>query len=136
MELVYELRSQLGEHRFRDLMQRPDKYDRPIRYERLGTMMEGRALLTKSEQRRLKILRDNADAIQSLGRGAEQLGKRDYKVNKSLRDWLINIGSPDKIGKHPKGTKAYNKIANKGLTALGYLGADPDKWGEYITSPE
>jgi hypothetical protein len=135
-KLVFKLEKQLGERRFRDLMQRADKYDRPISYDRFGRMKEGRAILTDDERRRLEILDENSKAITSLGRTAERLGKRDYRINKSIRDWLLNVGTQDELGKYPKGTKTYNKIASKGLKGLGYLGVDPEKWKEFITSPQ
>ena len=136
MRLVYKLEKQLGERRFRDLMQRPDKYDRPIRYERLGTMKEGRALISDGERRRLELLNDNAKVIQSLGRNAEKLGRRDFRVNKALRDWLLDIGTTDSRQGMDKDSREYKRINFKGLQALGYLGVDDAKWKEYISSPE
>lgn len=135
-KLVYKLEKQLGERRFRDLMQRPDKYDRPISFTRFGRMKEGRSIISDDERRRLKMLDDNTKAIRSMGRSAERLGRRDYKINKALRDWLLNVGTPDTIGQFPKGTRSYNKYASKGLKALGFLGVNPDRWKEYIKSPD
>lgn len=120
---IRKLSSDLGERRFRTLMQSDyEPRARPISKKQLDNLERGTGRLNYEQQHRVALIQSNAGLLKKLG--DKSSSKTNWRTNRAMRDWLVfgkDRGTP-----YDKGTR---KRAIKGL---GYLGVDPTEGTFYV----
>jgi hypothetical protein len=98
-----------------------------MRPERLENLTSGRGKLSVEEEQLVNRLSMNAQKVKQLStRGS---GKRDFKVNRSIRDWVQHGKSPDESRPTTQGGKENEQKAIRGLR---FLGVDPSEKTFYV----
>ncbi len=116
-----ELRSSLGDRTLRQLLTQENK--RLVRPERLLALERGTGKLSETETAQLRHISRNANQIKALKRRGE--GKREFKVNRSLRIWLNQ-------GKAKDEPLQEEEEKNRVIKALAFLGVDPSDGTFYV----
>ncbi len=123
---ISELESQLGSQTFRNVMSTSES-GRIIDPRRLARWESGRGRLSEAEAERLKNVSANAPRISKLKERNED--KIDWKVNKSLRNWVAG-GKTKGVAPEDEAEKERQRKAAK---ALGYLGVDTHSGQWYLS---
>lgn len=123
---ISELVDRLGSTRFRTLITSPDS--RLIRPDRLSNLREGRGKLSTSEREALGLVSTNSVAVENLAR--KNSGKRPYKVNRAIRNWLLN-GKEKGVDYKEQEADIRERQLNA-IKALRFLGIDPSEGTYYV----
>lgn len=125
-ERLQSLSGKLGDRTIRQLL--TPESNRLMRPERLNNLLAGRGKLSEREARQIETISRNSNNLSALKtRGA---GKREFKVNRAMRDWLNN-GKPKGIAYKDQDT-AEKERQLKAIKALRFLGIDPSDGTFYV----
>lgn len=117
---ISQLSNQIGERTLRTLLATGDK---PIlKRSRLENLERGTGKLTQTESDRLARISDNVASIKRLE--SKSADKREFKRNRSIRDWIVYGKERDTPYEKGTGTKA--------VKGLYYLGVDPTDGTYYV----
>lgn len=116
---VRNLEARLGSRTLRQIL--TPEGNRLMRPDRIANLSGGSGRLTEYERERLEIAFRNSNQL--VGLKKRGIGKREFKVNRALRNW-INYGKA-------KGDEN-NDDSQKAIRALRFLGIDPNDGTFYI----
>lgn len=123
---ISELSNRLGERTLRTLLTGENK--RLVRPERMENLRTGRGRLSESELARLELVSRNANALSALKKRGS--GKREFKVNRSLRDWVTTGKRKDVDYRAQDQPEREDQL--RAIKALRYLGVDPSSGTFYV----
>lgn len=117
-----QLEQELGNRTLRQLLTQENQ--RLVRPDRLSNLVAGSGKLSASELDRIEAVSRNARLLKALkNRGS---GKREFKTNRAMRDWLVHGRAKGGHADQPEEDRW------KAIKALGFLGVDPSSGTFYI----
>lgn len=120
---IRKLSSDLGERRFRTLMQGSSRIDAPpISRKQYDNWIQGKGSMSYEQQHRLRLIQSNSGLLKRLAQKSE--GKSASKSNRAMRDWLI-FGK-ERSTPYDKGSRM------RAIIGLGFLGVDPSEGTFYV----
>lgn len=131
-EQIRSLELRLGSLRFRTLMTSESR--RLMRPERASHLAGGSGRISDDEAARLKAIRRNSNKLVSMGKRSspsERKGgkRKEYEVNRTMRDWLTKGKSKDQRVDDWKESESDWYAA---FDALDYFDIDPDEKTYYV----
>lgn len=125
-ERLSALQSKLGDRTTRQIL--TPEGNRIIRPERMRNLLAGRGRLSESEAQQIENATRNASSLTALKKRGE--GKREFKVNRALRDWL-STGKAKGVDYKSQSTDEKERQL-KAIKALRFLGIDPSDGTFYV----
>lgn len=122
---ISSLTTKLGDRTLRQILTPDGK--RIMRPERVRNLVAGRGRMSEAEREALANATRNSQALAALKtRGA---GKREFKVNRALRDWLTT-GKSKGVDFKQSSEERERQLA--AIKALRFLGVDPADGTFYV----
>src|SRR5581483_10756209 len=94
----------------------------------MQNLLAGRGKLTEQETQQLENASRNSSSLTALKRRGE--GKREFKVNRALRDWLSTGKAKGVDYKSQSSEEKEQQL--KAIKALRFLGIDPSDGTFYV----
>lgn len=131
-EQIQKLEVRLGSLRFRALM--TGENQRLMRPERLENLLEGHGRLSERERAQLGLIRRNSNKLVNLAkrespRERKGLRRREYEVNRELKNWLQHSKPKEQRTDEWKEDDLHWWLA---LEALDYFDVDVDDKTYYV----
>lgn len=125
-ERLASLQGKLGDRTLRQIL--TPEGNRILRPERMSNLLAGRGRLSEAEAQQIENATRNASSLKALKARGES--KREFKVNRALRDWLNN-GKPKGVDYKSQDTDEKERQL-KAIKALRFLGVDPSDGTFYV----